>query len=544
MTSPTTPPAKPASGADRPVVLDRRSALRALGVGAAALAGAGAASGLAGPWWQSAPQLFLPRHAHAFGVPEPGWASALVPQERRAKSVLEIFLYGGVSHYESFYAVRSHGQSDGTHSWLYQQTGDLAQAAANCGLPAADADLFAPFANDSAGQEVSLGPFVQPLRARPDLLQRLRVALTSHDLEPHEAAIPQMLAGRGLGNPALAGLGAHIQRYYHEQEGIAGRPPYSYVLLHQSLAAFPTDNLRAATAIGMHPGSARPLSLVVDGAGELAQLLQRQTLGESRKAWDALVQARVERFRQRLTRPGSQTPLRAPRWTDLSAAAAAVAGADAVQSMLPASLFAPKQVDRCGKLWEVDPVGMNLRLATHLLTHPTAPARYVCVLDGGLQPADGGGGYDTHEESPYTQMRNLSNTLAGLTQLINAPGEADPDKLNLDDTLIVLTTEFGRTPYKQGAKGRNHWPYGFPVVFLGGPIGPDNSGVYGATNSEARLVSGCTPQENRIAALSSLGIWPFANESFNVADVRGAGKEVEAARMVAEGLLGLKGVGA
>jgi hypothetical protein len=526
-----------------PSLPPRRDFLRQLGLGAAALGGAGLASGLAGgplqQLWQGAPGLFLPRQAHAFGVAGPEYVSSLIPVQRRAKNVLEIFLYGGVSQFESFYAVREHGKSDFTHSWLYQQTGDLQNAANQCGIPAGDNELFGEFATDSEGQVVSLGPFVAPLRARPDLLQRLRVMVTSHDLEPHEAAIPQMLGGRGLGNPALAGLGAHIQRYFQEQEGIAGRAPYSYVLLQQSLSAFPTDNLRAATAIGQHPGSARPLSLTVDGAGELAELLMRGTVGSSRKAWDDLVQSHISRYRQRLQRPEVSVPVRTPRWTDLQAAAAAVSGTGAVEAMLPGEFFAKQGIDRCGDKWEVDPVAMNLRLAAHLLTHPQTPARYVCVLDGGLLPADGGGGYDTHEESPFTQTRNLGNTLAALTSLINTPGEADPDKLNLDDTLIVLTTEFGRTPFKQGQKGRNHWPYGFPVVMLGGPVRADNAGVYGACGEDGRAISGCTPQENRIAALSALGIWPFANESFNVADVTGAANEAQAAQLVGNRVLGL-----
>src|SRR6185295_1880492 len=109
--------------------------------------------------------------------------------------------------------------------------------------------------------------------------------------------------------------------------------------------------------------------------------------------------------------------------------------------------------------------------AAHLLTHPTQPARYVCVIDGGLQIADGGGGYDTHVENSHTQARNLGHMLKGLMAIINQPGENDPTKLDLDKTMTVLTTEFGRTPYAQDkGKGRNHWPYGYPIVFMGGPI--------------------------------------------------------------------------
>ena len=40
----------------------------------------------------------------------------------------------------------------------------------------------------------------------------------------------------------------------------------------------------------------------------------------------------------------------------------------------------------------------------------------------------------------------------------------------LDETLIVLGTEFGRTPGCQGTDGRDHHPYGFSVVLAGGGI--------------------------------------------------------------------------
>jgi uncharacterized protein (DUF1501 family) len=39
-----------------------------------------------------------------------------------------------------------------------------------------------------------------------------------------------------------------------------------------------------------------------------------------------------------------------------------------------------------------------------------------------------------------------------------------------DDTLVVWTTEFGRTPGAQGADGRDHHPYGFSVWFAGGGV--------------------------------------------------------------------------
>lgn len=49
-----------------------------------------------------------------------------------------------------------------------------------------------------------------------------------------------------------------------------------------------------------------------------------------------------------------------------------------------------------------------------------------------------------------------------------------------DETLVVFATEFGRTPGSQGANGRDHHPYGFSVLMAGGGI---KGGVaHGATD--------------------------------------------------------------
>ena len=107
--------------------------------------------------------------------------------------------------------------------------------------------------------------------------------------------------------------------------------------------------------------------------------------------------------------------------------------------------------------------------------------------------------------------------------------------------MIVLPTEFGRTPYAQGGgKGRNHWPYGYPITFIGGPVRGAGKGVFGACTADGKAtMTSSTPQENRIAALMALGIWPFAQESYNVSDVPGATTEAEAAKLVKERQLGI-----
>jgi len=178
---------------------------------------------------------------------------------------------------------------------------------------------------------------------------------------------------------------------------------------------------------------------------------------------------------------------------------------------------------------------MGLNAARALLTHPTEPASYVCVSDTGLREASGGGGYDTHTENARDTAMNFDNVLAGLVSIINAPGENDPTKLSLDDTLIIFNTEFGRTPGRQGNTGRNHHPYGYATAFIGGPV---VKGVTGAIGRDGVASSFGTPSENRMAALLALGIWPFAADGFNVADAASATGELDAAKKAMTKFLG------
>jgi uncharacterized protein (DUF1501 family) len=50
----------------------------------------------------------------------------------------------------------------------------------------------------------------------------------------------------------------------------------------------------------------------------------------------------------------------------------------------------------------------------------------------------------------------------------------------LDETLVIWSGEFGRTPFAQGSDGRDHNPFGFSLWMAGGGI--KGGTVYGATD--------------------------------------------------------------
>lgn len=483
--------------------LPRRSLLKA--GGAAALLGFGALAG-------------RPRPALGFGEVPRGSEDTLLPVDRRVDSVLEVFLFGGVSQYESFFAVEEFGAGgDAPTQWhAFLQSGDLQAALDLCEL--GSSELLLPFGEDGEGHLVHLGPLAQPLRARPDLLERLRVVVTSHDAEPHEVAIPLALTGRRPGDPSLAGLGAHVQRF-HVGSATDAFVPSSYVLGPPS--AVQLELMQAASATGLHSGNVRPFELRMGASTRLLDLLQRPTVGEARAEVDALLDLHLRQYR------AAVGEVRARALSDATAVGAAMSNVTQSARLLEAQYFDALPGESCGVSTPVDATRMSLRLAAHMLSDPETPARYVLVVDGGFGNQVGAGGYDTHTDTPRTQARNLTNCLRGLVDVINKPGEADPRKIDLDRTMVVINTEFGRTPDVQGVRGRGHWPASYPALVLGGPVRKDNAGVLGAVGPDARATDAVGPVTHRVAALAAMGIWPFSSDSYNVSDVPGLASEAE-----------------
>jgi hypothetical protein len=98
--------------------------------------------------------------------------------------------------------------------------------------------------------------------------------------------------------------------------------------------------------------------------------------------------------------------------------------------------------------------------------------RFVQIYDGG----GGGGGWDGHsklKENHGNNCARVDRPIAGLLKDLKQRGL-------LDETLVVWATEFGRTPGAENADGRDHHPYGFSVWLAGGGI---KGGVaHGATD--------------------------------------------------------------
>ena len=110
-------------------------------------------------------------------------------------------------------------------------------------------------------------------------------------------------------------------------------------------------------------------------------------------------------------------------------------------------------------------MGQRLLLARRLVE---AGARFVTVVDGG---------YDMH----VNVKAGMQGTVAQMDQGVAALVSDLAQRGLLEKTLVVMTTEFGRTVRLNKDAGRDHWPKAFSVMMAGG--GLKGGVIHGATDA-------------------------------------------------------------
>jgi hypothetical protein len=89
-----------------------------------------------------------------------------------------------------------------------------------------------------------------------------------------------------------------------------------------------------------------------------------------------------------------------------------------------------------------------------------------------------------------THTRNFpilkENKLPGLDQTYSALMEDLDDRSLLDETLVVIMSEMGRTPHINAHGGRDHWTYCYSILLAGAGI--RGGSVYGASDAQAAFV--------------------------------------------------------
>lgn len=469
-------------------------------------------------------------------------AAAQVPKNLQATRVLEVFMMGGVSPWETYYAVDNpaYGKTNEWFTWSFKKAAadnpiTIADAFNGCGY--AGQALYQPFATDSNGAQVGLGPLVMPLRARPDITSRLRMHVIGHEFSPHEAAQPLALTGFRLGSPKLAGVGTAIQRLVNAQAPSKPLAPSSYVLMPNYRQFF---SMMAAAAAGQHPGSARPLVLRIASDSSFTAALSRHNLAKLQGQSDALQGYYADEYAKRLTWKGASKPMRSSAVDDYMHALYGLTQHSAsLKTVLEKKYFVPGVGKACQQSHPQAVTASQLQLAAHLLTHSTHPAKHVTVIDTSLLGSAPNGGHDTHNKHLYYAAPNYHFSWAQLVSIINQPGENNPNKLNLDDTLVVVNSEFGRSPWRQNGDGRDHYPHAYVTLMFGGPVGTQQKGIVGAINPDGSAKDALHPAETRAATLAAVGGYPFTADGYSVAQINGAEDEAAAAMKVRKVVLGV-----
>ncbi|MBL9114281.1 MAG: DUF1501 domain-containing protein [Verrucomicrobiaceae bacterium] len=92
------------------------------------------------------------------------------------------------------------------------------------------------------------------------------------------------------------------------------------------------------------------------------------------------------------------------------------------------------------------------------------------------------GGWDMHNDVD----QNMTTTGGGMDKAFAALISDLAERGLLESTLVVLGSEFGRTPDINENDGRDHYPVAYSTVFAGGGI--KGGFVYGSTDAEGRHV--------------------------------------------------------
>jgi hypothetical protein len=163
-----------------------------------------------------------------------------------------------------------------------------------------------------------------------------------------------------------------------------------------------------------------------------------------------------------------------PRDAALAARVASYELAFRMQRSVPEAIDFRQEPDETKALYGLDlphcrDFGMQMLAARRLVERGV---RFIQVQHGG----GGAGAWDAHgglKANHEANARAVDQPIGALLEDLHRRGL-------LDETLVVFATEFGRTPGSQGSDGRDHHIFGFSVWLAGGGI--KGGVVHGATD--------------------------------------------------------------
>ncbi len=364
----------------------------------------------------------------------------------RVKRVIFLFLHGGLSHIDSFDPKPKLTELDGRESPIKKPEFNFSST---------DKLLKSPWQFKPYGQSgIEVSKLFPYIGSCIDSLCVIRSM--SADFVAHGGACLQLNTGDGifvrpsLGAWLLYGLGS-------ENQNLPGFISINPSTRHGGAQNFGTAFLPAVyqgTSIG--DGTAKFVDQGFDNLGEWkpTSKLQRQKL-------DLLVQ----RNRRHLLASGGDQRLEAR-----------IAAFELAARM---QVEAPEALNLSGETQETfDLYGIG--------TEPTDEFGRECLLARRLAERDVRFIQVSHSipRNNWDQHSNLKSGHESNAAKVDQPIAAllrDLQRRGLwDDTLIILGTEFGRTPAAQGKNGRDHHPHAFTMWMAGGAV--RGGMIYGATD--------------------------------------------------------------
>jgi hypothetical protein len=353
-------------------------------------------------------------------------AKAGPPARRRARSVILLFLSGGPSHLDMF---------------------DLKPDA-----PEEVRGTFRPIDTTVSGIQVGEHlPRLARLAEHFSLVRSVR-----HEQSDHPAAAYWMMIGQPIGRPARdAGFMSRVDRPHPGSAlakvlGPSGEVP-PFVLLPEAIQ--PNGPERSGQFAGFLGAAFDPYRINSDsnlpdytpGAIEPPPGLTPERMGRRRLLLDVADEASIN-----LSAGMDAFYTRA---FDLIASPASRRAFDIAEE--PGSVR-----DRYGR----HVFGQSVLLARRMVE---AGVRLVHVNWVRHDNGKGGQGYDSHRDHlDWCQRELLPPTDAAIASLL----EDLRDRGLLDETLMIVMGEFGRTPRFNKDGGRDHWPHCFSVLLAGGGI--------------------------------------------------------------------------
>jgi len=145
-----------------------------------------------------------------------------------------------------------------------------------------------------------------------------------------------------------------------------------------------------------------------------------------------------------------------------------------MQTSVPEVLSFADETEETKKLYGLNedvtrPFGMQLLASRRLVERGV---RFIQIQHG----AGGAGAWDAHgglKANHENNAKQIDRPIAGLLRDLKRRGL-------LNETIVLMASEFGRTPGTQGSDGRDHHIYGFSICMAGG--GLKGGVVHGATD--------------------------------------------------------------